>query len=213
MNHLRRLPWLMGGLVGAAIAAPLLLYVPRPVTSADFAAWAQGLGTVLAVSIGVWAGLAPTRARAREQARERIDFLLDLTDVLEIGAPAVNRVDAALSTRSYKATIVALKGLEASTFQQGLAELLEAPRSIWPDGAARSHARLLNRLLLGLRAEDQRLDMSSDAVQQVWIGQIRDQLQLIDAAVISLSTIVGRPTPPRSARNVPIAGRHRQPRG
>jgi hypothetical protein len=181
-------------------------------TSADYAAWVQGLGTLLAVALGVWAGLAPARAQARDLARERNDFVLDLIEVLDIGAPAVARVDAALTTQKYKAAFVALKGLEASTFQQGLAELLEAPRTIWPDGAARSHARLLNRVLLGLRADDQRLDVSGEAVQQVWIGQIRDQLQLVNATIISLSTIVGRPMDSTwGMRNGSAPGRLNQP--
>lgn len=194
-TRMRNLPtiWLALAVIGAAIVAPVLAFVPPPVTSADFAAWAQGLGTVLAVSVGVWASLGPARRQARERAQAKLDFSLDLIETLDFGAPAIRRLETTLAGGQVNATRVALRALEASGFQNDLAQLLEAPRAFWPDHATRSQARLLNRLLLSLRADQMPLDMPSATVQAVWIGQVADQLQLITGMIVSLSQATGRP--------------------
>ena len=199
---MRSLPIIWGALAvtGLAIAAPLLAFVPRPVSSADFAAWVQGLGTVLAVSVGVWASLGPVRRQAREQAQTKLDLILDLIEALDFGAPAIRRLETSLAGGRVSAARVALKALEASGFQTDLAHLLETPRAAWPSQSARSQTRLLNRLLLGLTADQLPLDMPSPAVQAVWIRQVDEQLQLIRGVIVALSDTIGRPAdPPRNS--------------
>lgn len=192
MKHLPII-WLALAATGAASAAPVLAFIPRPVTSADFAAWAQGLGTILAVSLGAWLSLAPDRRQARELAQAKVEFILDLGDALDIGAAAVRRIETALAGGQVNATRVAIKALEASDFQSELAQLLEAPRGYWPDQPTRSQARLLHRLLQRLRADQLPLDMDSATVQSVWIRQVDEQIQFIAGMIVNLSRAIGRP--------------------
>ncbi|WP_293400367.1 hypothetical protein [Phenylobacterium sp.] len=191
--------WLALLVMGLAVVAPVFAHVPPPVTSADYAAWVQGLGTVLAVSVGVWISLAPARRQARDRAQAKLDLTLDLIEALDRGTPAIRRLEASLVGGQVSAARVALKALEASGLQGDLAQLIEEPRAHWPDQSARSQARLLSRLLLTLRADQLLLDIPSAAAQSVWIRQVEDQLQLIQGVIVGLSSAIGRPIdPPRS---------------
>jgi hypothetical protein len=122
-----------------AIAAALLLSVvafaiidaPPPKSSSDFAAWAQGVGTIAAVAVAAWVGLLPYRAEQQRQKRERRAF----HDVVHMAAievmDPVSWIEVAIEERDATAFKRELKRLKDPARLRPLRHILAEPPTKW----------------------------------------------------------------------------------
>ncbi len=124
--------WVTAAAVALLAMSIAAWFIPRPVESDEYAAWAQCAGSVIAIGVAAWAGLLPSieRAKDRELARQGMFDAVEAS--VEWFCQSIGPHMFAIAFSDYETARKSLRLTDRAGVEASLRSLLIIPRNQWP---------------------------------------------------------------------------------
>lgn len=166
----------------AMLVAALILLPPE--NSGDVAAWVQGVGTIAAVLVAVWAAGAPGRAADVQNVRTLKTLYRLLTQSLNLVKSVNAEIAAGVAKNDFKDSLASLYVLQRIGADTELKGLLADGAQLFPTDL-QTMVRSLSRDIGGVPIEDLQLAKKMNDVEQA------DFLRRLDTHCRTIQAKVG----------------------